>query len=214
VSREAILWRVRSALRRTEGQAAPPPPELYLPVPAVDLETRIASFTAALEALSGRVIRVARPAEARSVVADLIGGASAVASDSAFLRACGIPSLPGVCWEFASAAALRQARAEAEFGITSAHYALADTGSLVLMSGFEESRLVSLLPPKHIAVVPESRLISGLDELLTLVPTPADRTSAMTIITGPSRTADIEQILVRGVHGPGVITVIFVAASA
>jgi L-lactate utilization protein LutC len=106
--------------------------------------------------------------------------------------------------------AYRKACVEADCGITSADYALADTGSLVMMSGHEESRMVSLLPPVHIAVLPVSRLLVNLDEVLERVPTPADVTSSMVFITGPSRTADIEQILVRGVHGPGEITVVLV----
>jgi L-lactate dehydrogenase complex protein LldG len=57
-------------------------------------------------------------------------------------------------------------------------------------------------------VVPRSRILSGLDELLSLVPRPGEISSSMVLITGPSRTADIEQILVRGVHGPGEIHVL------
>ena len=52
---------------------------------------------------------------------------------------------------------------------------------------------------------------TGLDEMFSRVPLPAQRSSSMVLITGPSRTADIEQILVRGVHGPGEIHVIVVA---
>jgi len=206
--REAILEQVRAALRGVTASVAAPEP--YLCVPATDLETRVLQFTAALEALGGRVLRVANRDEARGVVAGLTNGGATVISEAPFLRACGIPELPGVRWEFANEQDYRASRTEAAFGITSADYALADTGSLVLLSGHDESRLVSLLPPAHIAVLPVSRLLSGLDELLLRVPAPADLTSAMVIITGPSRTADIEQILVRGVHGPGEITVILV----
>ena len=73
-----------------------------------------------------------------------------------------------------------------------------------------EARLMSLLPPAHLAVVPKERILTGLDELFTLTPKPAEITSSMVLITGPSRTADIEQILVRGVHGPGNVTVVIV----
>jgi L-lactate dehydrogenase complex protein LldG len=62
----------------------------------------------------------------------------------------------------------------------------------------------------HIAIVEHTRLLTGLDELLTILPYPAQQTSSMVLITGPSRTADIEQILVRGVHGPGEIHVVVV----
>jgi L-lactate dehydrogenase complex protein LldG len=79
-----------------------------------------------------------------------------------------------------------------------------------MISSREEARLVSLLPPAHIAIVPASKLLTGLDELYTILPKPADHSSSMVFITGPSRTADIEQILVRGVHGPGELHVVIV----
>jgi L-lactate dehydrogenase complex protein LldG len=70
--------------------------------------------------------------------------------------------------------------------------------------------MISLLPPVHIAVVPSDRVITGLDELFSLLPNPAGISSSLVLITGPSRTADIEQILVRGVHGPGELHVVVV----
>ena len=70
--------------------------------------------------------------------------------------------------------------------------------------------MVSLLPPIHVAIVPKEKILTGLDELFTILPVPSDQTSSMVLITGPSRTADIEQILVRGVHGPGEIHVVVV----
>jgi L-lactate dehydrogenase complex protein LldG len=212
VSREAILERIRLALGRTPEAPAPAIPETLLGFPPMEMEQRITRFTAALEALGGRVLRASSPSEAAEMIAEITAGADAVASEASFLRACGIDCLPGVRSDFSNAEEYRASRAEAAFGITSADYALAETGSLVLLSGREESRLVSLLPPAHIAVLPLNRLLTNLNELLTLLPHPAELTSAMVIVTGPSRTADIEQILVRGVHGPGEITVILVDA--
>ena len=79
-----------------------------------------------------------------------------------------------------------------------------------MFSNPSEARLISLLPPVHIAVFSSARLLSNLAELLAVVPKPAQQTSSMVLITGPSRTADIEQILVRGVHGPGEIYAVIV----
>jgi L-lactate dehydrogenase complex protein LldG len=133
-----------------------------------------------------------------------------VASNAPFLIECEIASLPGVRTGFTEPDALRAECASAQYGITSADYALADTGTLVMLASPEEARLVSLLPPVHIAVVPRAKILTGLDELFSIMPRPGDVTSSMVLITGPSRTADIEQILVRGVHGPGEIHVVVV----
>lgn len=202
-SREQILGLVRAGLGRREGEPVPDPPPVRLRIPAAGLEARVASMTARLEALAGRVIRVATPAEAAAWVRQAVEGKRVVASRAAYLEECGIadPGGPGE---------LRDRAAAADIGITSADYALADTGTLVLLSSPREARLISLLPPEHIAVLPCSRLLTGLDELFTLVPDPAAAASSMVLITGPSRTADIEQILVRGVHGPGRITAVLV----
>ncbi len=210
MSRESMLDKVRMALARRPGMAPGAAPDIYSSPPRTNPADRVDMFTRALEALAGRVVRCPDRDHARAAVAAMIAGKSAVASEAEYLRACGIATLPGVSSEFSSPAEYRQACAGADFGITSADYALADTGTLVLIAGRQESRLVSLLPPAHIAVVPVSRILDGLDQLMAAIPRPADITSSMVFITGPSRTADIEQILVRGVHGPGEITVILV----
>jgi len=211
MSREAVLGGVRAALGRSAGQAIAQPPAVRLRMPEdSDTESRVASMLAAVEALAGKTMRAANGDGARSHVSNVLGGRAAVASNAAFLRECGIVDLAGVQSGFTEAADLRSACAAAEVGITSADYALADTGTLVMLASPSEARLISLLPPVHIAVVPVSRVLSGLDELFALMPLPAGQTSSMVLITGPSRTADIEQILVRGVHGPGEIHVVLV----
>ena len=210
MSRDNILHRIRTALGRSAGQAAADPPPARIRIPDVDLEKRISTMFAAIEALAGKTHRAATPADARAFVAAAIEGKSVVASNAPFLAECGIATLAGVRSGIADREELRALCAAADVGITSADYALADTGSLVMISSPREARLVSLLPPAHIAVVPRDRILTGLDELFSILPNPADVASSMVLITGPSRTADIEQILVRGVHGPGQITVVVV----
>jgi L-lactate utilization protein LutC len=205
-----MLASVRFTLGRSPGQKPSEPPPARIKIPGVPLDARIASFTAALEKLNGKVLRARSKEEARAYAEQILAGGTAVASNSPVLAECGIASLAGVRTGFAAKPELKAACAEVDLGITSADYALADTGSLVMISSHEEARLVSLLPPVHLAVVPVDRLLTGLDELLSILPRPAERSSSMVLITGPSRTADIEQILVRGVHGPGVVHVVLV----
>jgi L-lactate dehydrogenase complex protein LldG len=209
-AREEILERARAALGRQASQPPSEAPAARIRIPEIAVEDRIAMLFGALESLAGKTHLAASAEDARAYVADLIQAKPAVASNASFLRECNITNLPFVQTGFTDREELRQACAEAAFGITSADYALAATGSLVMLSSPEEARLVSLLPPVHVAVVPRARILTGLDELFTLVPRPGAATSSMVLITGPSRTADIEQILVRGVHGPGEIHVVVV----
>ena len=208
-ARDEILQRAREALGGGFEQPLAPP-EARIRIPEVTLEARIESLFRTVSNLAGKTCLANSPAEVREYVAALIGEGPAVASNAPLLRECGITDLAAVQTGFTELAALRTACASAAFGITSADYALADTGTLVMLSSAEEARMISLLPPVHIAVVPRARILTGLDELLSIVPQPGLSTSSMVLITGPSRTADIEQILVRGVHGPGEVHVLVI----
>jgi L-lactate dehydrogenase complex protein LldG len=205
MSRDKILHRVRTALGRSAGEPVTGLPPLRLRVPELDAETRIAAFRAHVEALAAKTVRTADPLAA---VAAAIAEKTAVASNSPLLAELGITRLPGVCSGISERQRLRELCATADVGITSADYALADTGTLVLLSRPEEARMISLLPPAHIAVLPRNRILGTLDELFMLLPDPAAATSSMVLITGASRSADIELILVRGAHGPGQVTVV------
>jgi len=179
-----------------------------LNIPSMDLEARIDLLRNRVEALAGKTHRAQSAEDARAYIEAVIAGRKAVASNALILRQCGITALPGVESGIYDRDRLRELSAGAACGITGADYALADTGTLVMLSSPEEARLISLLPPLHIAIVERGRLLTSLDELLAALPHPAEQTSSMVLITGPSRTADIEQILVRGVHGPGEIHVV------
>lgn len=179
-SREEILSNARAALDRHPGDPIPePPPVLLRQGPAEGL---VEQFTRALEALAGKVVVVKTREEAQVAVDKALNGRTFIQSSSPFSR---------------------EAIATTEVGITSADYALADTGSLVI---FGEPRLLSLLPPCHIAIIEESQIVASLDDVFRLHPLP----DTFVVITGPSRTADIEMRLVRGVHGPGEIHVIII----
>jgi L-lactate dehydrogenase complex protein LldG len=205
MSRDNILHRIRTAIGRSAGDPPAAPPPVRIRIPEVDMETRVSTMVARIEALAGKAQCVEDP---RPIVAAAIEGKTAVASNAPYLHDCGITALPGIRWGITNREELRELCAAADIGITSADYALADTGTLVMLSTAQEARLISLLPPAHIAVVPRNRILTGLDELFAKIPNAAEITSSMVLITGPSRTADIEQILVRGVHGPGQITVL------
>jgi L-lactate dehydrogenase complex protein LldG len=91
-------------------------------------------------------------------------------------------------------------------GVSEALYGLADTGSVVLAASPEEPRARSLLPFVHVSLLREDRILPGLADLFDAVG--GDLPSALAIVTGPSRSADIEQMLVVGVHGPGEVHVV------
>lgn len=205
MARDHILHRIRTGLGRSAGEPPAAPPPVRLRIPEVEMEERVATMRMRIEALAGKTAVTADP---RAYVAEAIAGRSAVASNSPYLAECGITAIPGVRSGIVDRDELRDVCAVVDIGITGADYALADTGTLVMIASPGEQRLISLLPPAHIAVVPRDRILTGLDELFTIVPLPADGASSLVLITGPSRTADIEQILVRGVHGPGQITVV------
>ncbi len=91
-------------------------------------------------------------------------------------------------------------------GVSRALYGLADTGSVVLAPSADEPRARSLLPEAHVTLLDEGRILAGLDELFAALGD--DLPSALAIVTGPSRSADIEQKLAVGVHGPGKVHVV------
>jgi L-lactate dehydrogenase complex protein LldG len=197
-ARESILGSIRAALNRRAGQHPGTLPEIAPHIPAQTPADRAALFAQRLEKLAGHCFFAPTRADAGDYVRTLVQGKRAIAAPAPFLIECGIMGFPETPLE------------QADIGITSADYALADTGTLVLLASANQPRLVSLLPPVHVAVFPRSAIVTGLDELFSVLPNPAEDTSSMVLITGPSRTADIEQILVRGVHGPGAIHAVIV----
>ncbi len=162
----------------------------------------ITQFCAAAEAAGAVLVDCKNPAAAVAYIAEHSAGAvllpvsvsCARAEFAAQLKDAGVNLL----------AVNRADAADAAAGVTSACFAIADTGTLVLESTPEDVRLASTLPPRHFVLLDRSKIVAdGLAAVdsLRLMHQRAPR-NYIAYITGPSRTADIERVLTIGVHGP------------
>jgi len=134
-----------------------------------------------------------------------------------YLAAHSLP-LAGVCWpEFGGldwrgaglAVESRAARDADPVGITGVFCAIAETGTLMTVTGRDTPATLSLLPETHVAVVRMSRIVPGMEEAWRLLREELrEPPRAVTFISGPSRTADIEQTVTLGAHGPYRVHVI------
>jgi L-lactate dehydrogenase complex protein LldG len=232
-SKAEFLASVRQALGRT-SDAGPPPPYHRLEESLTQLEAQAQEAQQRLDhSRSSLIDRLAETAQSRgwkvrrasnpedaleyvgSVAAGL-GTVKAVRSDQevfrdlavdAALQSRGISVTAVARNESRSREALREEIIAAGLGITGADYAVAETGSVVVLPRRGLSRLVSLVPPVHLALVRPQDVVATLDDVFLLrrldyYRNGGDMGSYLNFITGPSRTADIEQTLVVGVHGP------------
>ncbi|GAB4162853.1 MAG: LUD domain-containing protein [Candidatus Promineifilaceae bacterium] len=197
-ARDEILARLARAARQTQH---PPPWTSRRQFP--DLA---ATFTQALTAAHGEVRHFA----SWSAAADHLDAlwlelnahlvvANAEAPLIALAPATRWPHLPWH-WPGADAAAWREQCAQADVGLTGAATALAETGTIILHSGSGCSRLTALLPPIHVALVSAANLTPDLFTWTAARQEPPP--AAITLVSGPSKTADIEQTMAIGVHGP------------
>lgn len=104
----------------------------------------------------------------------------------------------------------REACERADLGVTGALLGVASSGSILAAAGPHSSRLASLLPSFHLVVLASDRLVPGFEEMFAVLPRYLTDASSAVLISGPSRTADIEMVLVRGVHGPREVHVLLV----
>jgi len=104
----------------------------------------------------------------------------------------------------------QDASAAAKVGISQLDWAIAGTGTLVQDAAAVAKRLVSTLPPIHVAIIGADRILQDMGSVLERL-SPA-QTNYISFITGPSRTADIERVLTIGVHGPGRLIIVVVDA--
>jgi L-lactate dehydrogenase complex protein LldG len=220
-ARDNILGRVRKSLgKRGRNAADLTAAEAYVaqhqrgPIPATSANLvehfmrRACDMASTVEALGSR-------AEIPQAVARYL----ATAELPKLLA--GQPVTQGVCWpEFAdldwAAAGLqiaaRATQGQDKLGITGAFCGVAETGTLVVVSGRDTPSGTTLLPDTHVAVVRSSRIVGGMEDAFALIRNECEALPrAVSFISGPSRTADIEQTIVLGAHGPYRVHVIVVS---
>ncbi len=235
--RDDFIRRIRMALGRpldhTLSRAGTLAPTSTLagvlpPVPPTEV---LARFETELAKVAGVAHRAANRQELEEILRVILSQANAekvVLSRNPLLAELNVEALlrtlgknVSVWLAPAEGESSRSTFAEASFaatvGITGVEYALAETGSLVAASWTEGAQLASLAPPVHVALYRRTQLVATLDEVLERLRVAcATREAAwgrsVVFITGTSRTADIEQILIRGVHGPGEVHAILAEA--
>ena len=203
----------------------PPGAQLEHPGPMSRPAARdlIARFEAEASALGVTVHRVSGESAAIDAVLEVLRSRNAtrvLAWDGQWLNCAGLGdgiAARGIvlesCWLPSEPEARRARLAELDpvsVGLTGAVAGLAETGSLVMISGPGRGRMASLLPPVHIAMLRADQIVPSHMEFIASHPDAVEQGSNLLFITGPSRTGDIEMTLSRGVHGPGVVHVVVI----
>ena len=218
-SREAFLSTVRRSLDRpgvtapSSNGVPPAPTESAVPGKAIDRDQFIARFEEEVKKVHGVVTRVSGPDELSSLLGSLIEekrirkivrwDTPTLANLDDALTGAGAEVLPiNLNRDETSRTDQRNALVEADMGLTEVDYAVADIGSLAMRASGPQSRLASVIPPIHVAIVTPDKIVASLTELLPLLDSTAGLPSAVSLVTGPSRTADIETIRTVGIHGP------------
>jgi L-lactate dehydrogenase complex protein LldG len=213
-ARDNILRRIREANGRKSGDDPSQRDAVRArladhrrgPLPAMDWDT-LTRFSERCMAMMSTIDKVGSLVEVPQAVAG-------------YLKEKNLPT-GGACWpqfadlDWAGAGLAIEARpgnGNDKVGITGVFCALAENGTLMLLSGENNHATTSLLPETHIAVVPASRIVRTMEDGWDLLRSEhGDMPRQVNFISGPSRTADIEMTLVLGAHGPFRVHVIVVA---
>jgi L-lactate dehydrogenase complex protein LldG len=187
------------------------------PRESAPIEDPPARFVEELEALGGHARRVGNLEEARDYVLSLArerGAQMLIRWDVEELEELGADEplseagVEVVLWR--DLEDFREVAARADIGLSTAEWAIADTGSLVLTSGPGKGRTVTLLPPTYVAVVPADRVLRTVPEAIEKYASGEALPANVVFHTGPSRSGDIEMEIFVGMHGPGDVPVLLV----
>jgi L-lactate dehydrogenase complex protein LldG len=231
--RERILRRIRASLSANREMLAAeaakaPPPHPRGPFVHSDLSP-LAQFTSELEALTGHVHLCASEQQAREKLRDLLVSHDVISLIHWDTREIPLAGVDGVLQELGIQSAQAQIHGAEDRAtrvqaldpvpacLSGADAAIAESGTLVVVTGPGRGRLASLIAPVHITILPADRIVRTLQDAFELLYAQfgqdvVHERANVTLITGPSRSGDIEQTLTLGVHGPKEIHVIVVGA--
>jgi L-lactate dehydrogenase complex protein LldG len=219
--REEIMGRIREALRLEAPRPGHPPASGYgtrtattarewLPIVPDDHESQVELFAKKCDELKTRFLPVRTPSEIGGKLSEWkeTEGWKLVASHhapvlEAILPLIGLPTL------FTDDRPTTEAIERADIGLTLCDALIAQTGSILLTTRSAGGRALSVLPPHHVVIARENQLLPDLPAAFELLEKKYNDhyPSLVTFITGPSRTGDIERILVLGAHGPRFLTI-------
>ena len=214
-ARDEILAALRRALGRgalDEARQRKIDARLAAPAAAVHIERAgdpAARFTAKLQAAAGTVERVPSAAALPRAVIEYLRHHALPLS----LALAPDPTLADIPWPSGLQIEPAGARPQSQVGLTAAFAAVAETGSLVLLSGPTSPTALNFLPEFHVVVLYVEQIVPCIEDLWPrLRARPGGMPRAVNFITGPSRTADVEQTLQLGAHGPRRLHVVLVEA--
>ena len=213
-ARDRILARLRNAPRDEAPRPAAEPP-----APPVERRERVERLKTLLEAMRAEVRQVTETSwvealgdvlRTRGIGTLLYAPGTPVGQAVEAAWAAGPDGLPGLVPYAAAAEQLKDRIFTVDAAVTAAAGAVADTGALILRPSAAEPRLMSLVPPVHVAVLRADTVCASLGEAMRAGRWSEDMPTNLVLVSGPSKTADIELILAFGVHGPKELIVLIV----
>jgi len=214
-SRDVVLKRIRDAVAANNvSLELPPVPEVW-PNTGQTTDQLLERFTTELEAVTGEIVRCRSMDEARQKLTEIADtdGWQTIASVERPLCHELLDGLPADRVAWAKDGWDPKEMGELPAGTVAAEQLIADTGTCLVANHTGEERLMCFLPPVCVVIAKVDQLVEHLPAAWTAIShgtAEPDRRGEFLLITGPSRTADIEKILILGVHGPKRLIVLLV----
>lgn len=219
-ARDAILARIRKgakagddkARRAAVDQRLQAAPSGVIPARGqLPERERVDLFCRMAESVSASVARVAGPADVPGAVADYLRGRNLPAA----VRMGSDPRLAAMGWDRQTALEVKTGPSDGQdaTGISFAFGAVAETGTLALASGGDNPTTLNFLPENHVVVVAAADIAGDYEAVLDRIRTAYGKGAmprALNLVTGPSRSGDIEQTIILGAHGPRALHIIVV----